>query len=341
MNTKHQGGIASPIRYSIIFRGVSRLILVTEWMNEQGIELLDHLPRPVLYDPELWADRDGLTHTAQDAEALVVRNNTRVDAALLDLCPNLRVVGRLGVGLDNIDVDACQARRVNVVYARGANAIAVVEYVMGALLYAARPWQTWAEDTKSGTWRRNMGGREVYGKTLGLVGLGDIGSRVARAARLMGMAVRAYDPHLAPFHALIADGTVTPMASVAELLAVSHTVTLHAPLRPDTYHMLNSETLAHFPDDAILINTARGGLIDENALRDRLEQGAKGSIFLDVREKEPPELPDRLAVYPNVYLTPHLAGLTEEALARTTTLVLEDVARVLTGRPPRSPVRWR
>ncbi len=310
-------------------------------MNEQGIELLDQLPRPVLYDPELWADPDALRHTAHEAEALIVRNNTRVDASLLDLCPNLQVVGRLGVGLDNIDVDACQARRVNVVYARGANAIAVVEYVLSALLYAARPWQTWVDDTKSGTWRRNMGGREVYGKTLGLVGLGDIGSRVARAARLMGMTVRAYDPHLAPFHALIADGTVTPVGSVSDLLAQSDAATLHAPLRPDTYHMLNGESLANLPDHAALINTARGGLIDERALLGRLEQGAEGPMFLDVREKEPPELPDRLALFPNVHLTPHLAGLTEEALARTTTLVLEDVARVLTGRPPRSPVRWR
>lgn len=316
------------------------MIVVSEWMDEAGLALLEQVPRSFVYEPELWSDPLRLDDLLEEAEALVVRNNTRVTAQVLDAAPFMKVVGRLGVGLDNIDLDACQARRVTVVYARGANAIAVTEYVIGAILYSVRPWIDWSHRTKQGAWQRRLGGHEAYGKTLGIVGLGDIGSRVARAARSLGLQVAVYDPHLAPFHGLVADGTVKTQSVLTELLEQSDAVTLHAPLRPDTYHLLNADTLQHIKPGALLINTARGGLIDESALLGVLEQGRLGQVFLDVRESEPPALPDPLASFPEVRLTPHLAGLTDEAVMRTTALVLEDVARVLTGRPPRSPVRF-
>lgn len=316
------------------------MILVSEWMDDQGLDLLHKIPQEFVYEPEVWSDPSRLMDLVGEAEGLVVRNNTRVTADLLDAAPDLKVVGRLGVGLDNIDLDACQTRRIIVVYARGANAIAVVEYVLSALLYAARPWIDWSQHTKQGAWQRRLGGREVHGKTLGVVGLGDIGSRVARAGRLLGMNVEAYDPHLAPFHALIADGTVTAANTLEDLLEHTDALTLHAPLRPETYHLINQATLSHMNLGSTLINTARGPLIDEAALVDQLEQQRLGHVFLDVREFEPPSLPDPLAAFPQVWVTPHLAGLTDEALARTTALVLEDVVRTLTGRPARSPVRW-
>lgn len=316
------------------------MILVSEWMDDHGLDLLRQIPDIAAYEPQAWSDPTALADLVSEADALIVRNNTRVTAGLLDQAPLLQVIGRLGVGLDNIDLDACQARRITVVYARGANAIAVVEYVLQALLYAARPWTDWAHLTKQGAWQRRLGGGEVHGKVLGIVGMGDIGSRVARASRQLGMQVLSYDPHLAPFHALIADGTVAAVNTLEELLASSDAVTLHAPLRPETYHLLDNQTLGHLKPGSILINTARGALIDEEALADQLEKQHLEHVFLDVRESEPPILPDRLAAYPQVHLTPHLAGLTNEALGRTTALVLEDVVRVLTGRPPRSPVRW-
>lgn len=316
------------------------MIVVSEWMDTKGLELLEQLPYPTRYLPDLWSDAIELADVLKHADALVVRNRTRVTAPLLQSAPRLKVVGRLGVGLDNVDVNACQDQRVMVVYARGANAIAVVEYVLGALLYGARPWLDWSQDTRRGGWQRHLGGREVHGKTLGLIGMGDIGSRVARTARFLGMTVEAYDPHLAPFHALIADGTVTPQPTLEDLLPRADVVTLHAPLRRETLGLLNSDTLPLMKPGSHLINTARGGLIDEAALVEVLAEGRLGQVFLDVRAQEPPAQPDRLAAFPNVHLTPHLAGLTEEALARTTSLVLEDVVRVLTGRPPRSPVRW-
>lgn len=317
------------------------MILVSEWMDDRGLDLLQQVPRPFVYEPEIWSDSVRLKDFLGEAEALVVRNNTRVTPDLLDAAPLLKVVGRLGVGLDNIDLDACQSRRVTVVYARGANAIPVVEYVVGALLYSMRPWIDWSHRTKQGAWQRRLGGHEVYSKALGVIGLGDIGSRVARVTRALGMHVLVYDPHLAPFHALVADGTVSPVGTLPDILQQSDVITLHAPLRPDTYHLLNADTLAHLKPGALIINTARGGLVDETALLTLLEEGQVGGAFLDVREVEPPPLPDPLATFPEVRLTPHLAGLTDEALVRTTALVLEDVIRVLTGRPPRSPVRWR
>ncbi|MCY0899152.1 MAG: hydroxyacid dehydrogenase [Firmicutes bacterium] len=316
------------------------MILVTEWLDQEGLALLEALPWPSSYEPEGWARPERLGGALPSAEALVVRNATRVTVDLLQQAPHLKVVGRLGVGLDNIDLDACQARRINVVYARGANAISVVEYVLSALLYAFRPWLQWVEETKSGTWHRHRGGREIHGKTLGIVGLGDIGSRVARAARFLGMTVEGYDPHLAPFHALIADNTVSPQASLEDLLAHADAVTLHAPLRPENVHLIDEHALAAMKPGAVLINTARGGLVDEAALVAALQANRLGPVFLDVREHEPPPQPDPLAAFTNVHLTPHLAGLTVESHLRTTSLVLEDVVRVLTGRPPRSPVRW-
>ncbi|MCY0878389.1 MAG: hydroxyacid dehydrogenase [Firmicutes bacterium] len=316
------------------------MILVTEWLDPEALALLNTLSWPNRYDPEAWQDPQRLAQHMAEAEGLVVRNATQVTAALLEAAPRLKVIGRLGVGLDNIDLEACQAHRVSVVYARGANAISVVEYVLGALLFSFRPWLTWVQETKDGFWNRSHSGRELHGKTLGVVGLGDIGSRVARAARFLGMVVEGYDPHLAPFHALIADNTVMPQASLEDLVARADAITLHAPLRPENAHLLNRDTFRALKPGAVLINTARGGLIDEAALLAALQESRLGPVFLDVREQEPPAIPDPLAAFPNVYLTPHIAGLTVESHARTTRLVLEDVVRVLTGRPPRSPVRW-
>ncbi len=316
------------------------MILIGEWMDDEGLELIRQIPRKSVYHPELWLNPQMGSDLLRDAEALIIRNNTQITEAFLNKTPHLKVIGRLGVGLDNIDLDACQRHRIIVVYARSANAIPVVEYVLQALLYGMRPWIDWSPSTKQGLWQRQLGGREIYGKTLGIVGLGDIGSRVARAAHMLGMNVESYDPHLAPFHALVADGTVTPAATLEELLEHVDALTLHAPLRADTQHLLNRTTLPLLKPDALLINTARGRLIDEAALVEELEQNHLGGAFLDVREVEPPPRPDPLAAFTRVKLTPHLAGLTKEALARTTLLVLEDVMRVLTGRPPRSPVRW-
>lgn len=295
---------------------------------------------PYLYHPELWLNPDRLAQVIGGAQALIVRNHTVITAELLDAAPTLRVIGRLGVGLDNIDLTAAAARKVIVVHAHGTNAIAVLEYVLAALLYSMRPWLDWSHQTKHGIWQRRAGGREVFGKSLGIIGMGDIGSRVARATRRLGMTVYGYDPHVAAFHPLIADGTVIASPSIDVLLGQADVVTLHAPLRPDTYHLLNADTLRHLRSGAVLINTARGALIDEKALADWLFTDHLSQVFLDVREQEPPPWPDPLARFPQVRLTPHLAGLTEEALARTATQVLTDVDRVLKGELPYCPVRW-
>jgi len=273
------------------------------------------------------------------ATAWVVRNRTPVTAPWLLKAPRLQVIGRLGVGLDNIDLAACRERGLPVVYAKSANAAAVVEYVLTALLWSVRPWIDWVPRTKAGEWNRRLGGHELFGRTLGILGLGDIGSRVARTAHQLGMRIVAYDPHVSPYHALASDGTVMLVDSLEAVLEMADAVTLHLPQNPHTWHLMNASRLERMKPQATLINTARGGLIDEQALYAVLSQGHLRHVFLDVREEEPPPEPDPLATVSRVYLTPHIAGLTEEALVRTTRLVLDDVRLVLEGKPARNVVR--
>ncbi len=313
-------------------------ILVTEFLDSLGLDLLKEAG-DVHYDPELWRDPAELKTRAQDAEALVVRNQTQVTRALLEDTP-IRVIGRLGVGLDNIDVDAAEALGKVVVVGRGANATAVAEYVLAACLHFSRQLAAVSGTTKGGRWDRTLGGWELAGKTLGIVGLGDIGQRVALRAMAFGMRVAACDPEVLGTHWLVMEGRVT-LRPLEELLAAADVVTLHVPLTSRTHHLLNAHRLKLMKPTAYLINTARGGIVDEEALWRVLQEERLAGAALDVREQEPPREPDALAGDDRVLLTPHIAGLTAEARQRTSRLVAEDVVRVLNGQAPRARVAGR
>lgn len=317
------------------------MILVSEWMPADDILRMQRLCHRIRYCPDLGADPDRLAVNVKDALALVVRNQTRVTERLLAAAPNLKVVGRLGVGYDNLDLSALAARQIPVVYAKGANAVAVTEYVIGALLAVCRPWRDWIGDTRQGQWNRYRPGRELGGSTLGVVGAGDIGARVIRAARALGCHVLAYDPRLLFTDALFSEGWALRVDRLEDLLAASDFVTLHAPATQATHHLIDASRLSAMKAGAWLINTARGSLVDERALEDAVRAGHLGGAVLDVRHPEPPTLPDPLAVFPNVWLTPHLAGLTPSALSRAGTMVLDDILRVLAGQEPRCPLRPR
>lgn len=313
------------------------MILVTEWLDDQGQSLLGALNLGVRYAPQLWADDRAVELQVSEASALIVRNRTQVNAALIARSPRLKVVGRLGSGLDNIDMEACYDRGIDVVYARSANAISVVEYVLQAILYDRRPWIDWSHLAKGGLWQRDLGGHEVHGQVLGIVGLGDIGARVARAAHSLGMRVVGFDPHLPPYHALVAESIVRRATSLEDLLREADYVTLHVPAKPGTHHMLNHDTLKALKPGSVIINAARGSLIDEAELLRTIRSGRVRRAFLDVRAEEPPEAQDALSQDERVIVSPHIAGLTVEAQARTSHLVIEDVLRVLGGKPPVSP----
>lgn len=292
----------------------------------------------VVYGEDLWRRPDELYAQLADADALIVRNQTQVRDELLAAGPGLKVVGRLGVGLDNIDLAAARARGAQVVFARSANAVAVAEYVFAAMFAAARRLAEATADTRAGGWdRQRFTGGELYGKTLGIVGLGDIGGRLARRAQAFGMQTIAADPQVNASSLVVAEFGVR-LVTLDELLAAADFVSLHIPLVPATRQLINAERLAMMKPGAWLINTARGGVVDEAALAAALRAGRPGGAALDVRASEPPGANDPLAELPNVILTPHVAGITAEANRRTATMVVDDVLRVLRGERPLNPV---
>ena len=307
------------------------MIIVTEFLPSPGPELLAASGRAVTSDATLWRDTSRLHSLLADAEALIVRNQTQVNAELLDAAPHLRVVGRLGVGLDNIDVKAARERNIIVTAGRNANAIAVAEYVMAAMLHYSRNLAAADASVRAGAWdRQRFGGTELWGRTLGLIGVGEIGRRVAKRAEAFGMHVIGYDPWVGPYDYAPMEQDIT-LLSLDNVLTRSDVVSLHVPLLPATHHLINAEKLAMMQSHALLINSSRGGIVDEGALLDALTKGQLRQAVLDVREIEPPSADDPLRACSAVVLTPHVAGLTAEAQERTSQLVVSDVLHVLDG----------
>ena len=306
------------------------MIVVSEMLAQPGPQMLEASGHTVMLDPTLWNNPARLHALLVEAEALIVRNQTRVTAQLLDAAPRLRVVGRLGVGLDNIDLAAARKRNITVTAARNANAIAVAEYVMAAMLHTARNLSAANASVRSGTWDRTLGGTELWGRTVGLIGVGEIGRRVAKRAQAFGMRVIGYDPLVGPYDFAPAEQDIT-LLPLDEVLANADVISLHVPLIPATHHLINEERLAQMRPGAVLINTARGGIVDELALLDALNAGQLQHAFLDVREIEPSPPDDPLRSCASTVLTPHIAGLTAEAQERTSRLVINDVLQVLAG----------
>lgn len=307
------------------------MIVVTELLSPPGPALLAASGQRIITDAHLWRDTERLLAIIHDAEALIVRNQTQVTAQLLDAAPRLRVIGRMGVGLDNIDLVAARTHHVAVTAARNANAIAVAEYVLAAMLQVTRNLSAADASVRAGEWNRiHFGGTELWGHTLGLIGVGEIGRRVATRAQAFGMHVVGYDPLVGPYDFAPAEQGITLLA-LDEVLAQADVLSLHVPLLPTTRHLINAERLARMQPHAMLINTSRGGIIDETALLHALNTGQLYRAVLDVREVEPPPQDDPLRSCDAVLLTPHVAGLTAEAQERTAHLVIADVLRVLAG----------
>ena len=306
-------------------------IVISEFLDETAIASILK-GRDVLYDPKL-VDEPARLHAAlKDARAIVVRNRTQVRGALLDAAPQLCVVGRLGVGLDNIDMDACKARGIEVFPATGANDIAVAEYVIAAAMILVRRAYASSADVAAGLWPRGaLIGGEVYGKTLGLVGYGAIARMTAARARALGMEIAAYDPYLPASDAHWSGVRSLPLHA---LLAEADIVSLHTPLTKETRHMIGAAAIAGMKRSAILINAARGGVVDEGALASALKEGRIAGAALDVFEEEPlgPASGAKFAGLNNVVLTPHIAGVTEESNVRVSRVTLENVATALARR---------
>jgi len=303
-------------------------IVITEFMDEAAIHA-SFAGRDVLYDPKLVDDPARLVASLRESRALIVRNRTQVRGALLASAVRLEVVGRLGVGLDNIDVRACETRGIAVYPATGANDLSVAEYVItAALMLLRRAWFATAR-VAAGEWPRTESmGRELAGKRLGLVGYGAIARVTARMARDLGMSVAAYDPLLSDDHPAWAGAL---RQALPDLLSTSDVVSLHVPLTDATRNMLDATAIAGMKPGAILINAARGGVVDEAALCASLRAGQLGGAALDVFAREPVDATSgaQFAGVPNLILTPHIAGVTEESNVRVSAVIAEAVARHL------------
>ena len=304
-------------------------IVVSEFMDEDAIR--DRLAgHDVLYDPTLVDRPDDLKAALAGARALVVRNRTQVRQDLLAAAPRLVAVGRLGVGLDNIDVPACEARGLAVYPAIGANDVSVAEYVIATAMILLRGAYSATAEVAAGGWPRArlVGGREISGKRLGLVGFGSIAREVARRADALGMTVCAHDPHLPAAHPAWRQpwGSVERIGLDA-LLACADVVSLHVPLTPETRSLIDANRLDRCRPTCVLINAARGGVVDEAALAAALKAGRLGGAALDVFGEEPlsPGNGAVLAGCPNLILTPHVAGVTAEANIRVSRMVAEAI----------------
>jgi (S)-sulfolactate dehydrogenase len=307
-------------------------IVISEFMDEAAVAMLA-AHHATEYDRDLVDRREELKAKLVDADALIVRNRTQVNVELLAAAPRLRVVGRLGVGLDNIDVAACTARDIAVIPATGANALAVAEYVIGAAMVLLRGTYFATADVAAGKWPRAAlsSGREIAGKTLGIVGFGGIGRLTGRLGRALGMRVIGCDAELAADDAVWRDEGVEPRTLDA-LLAQSDVLTLHVPLVPATRNLIDARRIAAMKPGAILVNTARGGVVDEAAVAGALSSGRLGGAALDVFEKEPPPAGSPLAGCPNLLLTPHIAGVTAESNERVSSMIAERVIEALATR---------
>ena len=304
-------------------------IVITEFMDETAVASLRTVFN-VVYDPRLVDDAARLMAEVLDADAVIVRNRTQVRGDLLAACVQATAIGRLGVGLDNIDVAACEARGMQVIPATGANALAVAEYVIGTAMVLRRGVYLSSAAVASGTWPRPAlsNGREIFGTCLGLVGFGGIGRLTARLAQGLGMAVMAHDLMVAVDSPVWAE-TGVQCASFEDLLSQADVVSLHVPFTPGTANMLSAERIAGMKRGAIVINTSRGGIADEVAVVAALREGRLGGAAFDVFESEPLGAGSAWEGCPNAILTPHVAGVTAESNVRVSTLIAAAVARAL------------
>ena len=305
-------------------------ILITDGLDASAQAVL----ASCTVDDRAGISADDLAKIIPDYHALIVRGRTKVVGPLLAVATKLKVVGRAGVGVDNIDLKAAKQRGVTVVNAPVSTTLAVAELTFGLLLALVREIPRADASMKQGGWiKKELEGAELYGKTLGILGMGRIGSEVAQRARAFGMQVLGSDPLLTPEQ--VRERGAEPV-SRDELLARSDFLSLHLPLTPETRGMLDTEQFAKMKDGARLVCAARGGIIDEPSLLAALESGKIAGAALDVFVSEPPVSAD-LVKHPRLIATPHIGAQTAEAQSRAATDIASEVLNALEGKP----LRWK
>ncbi len=304
-------------------------VLITEALAERGVELLK---KDFEVDVVLGMSPEELLERIGPYDGLIIRSATKVTAEVIDRAENLKAIGRAGIGVDNIDIEAASKKGILVANAPESNTIAAAEHTLALMLAAARRIPAADYSLRGGEWKRSaFQGVEVAEKTLGLIGLGHVGSIVARGALGMRMRVLAYDPYVSEDR--MRDMNVARAESVDEVLEQSDFVSLHVPRTPQTMGMVNEVALEKMKPSAYLINVARGGIVDETALYNALKEGQIAGAALDVFREEP-TIDSPLFALPNVVVTPHLGASTVEAQDRAGVTAADQVARALRGQVP-------
>jgi D-3-phosphoglycerate dehydrogenase / 2-oxoglutarate reductase len=306
-------------------------LLITDGLDERGHSILRASAET---DDKNGISAEDLVNVIGDYDGLIVRGRTRVTAAVLDAASRLKVVGRAGVGVDNIDLDAAKKHNVAVVNAPTSTTIAVAELAFSLLLALAREIPRGDASMKQGSWiKKELEGVELSGKTLGVIGYGRIGTEVGRRAAAFGMNVVVYDPNVSEEE--LTHGDAEPV-SLQDLFAWSDFLSLHLPLNVQTRDLIGRSEFSQMKDGVRIVSTARGGIIDEAALLDALNEGKVAGAALDVFTKEPPGLTE-LVSHPRVIATPHIGAQTAEAQSRAAEDIAAEVLAALQGKP----LRWR
>jgi len=307
-------------------------VLVTDSIDKAGVELLEEIAE---VEVETGLPPEELKKRIRDADALMIRSATKVTADVIDAAKKLKVIGRAGVGVDNVDLKAATRKGILVVNAPESSSITVAEHAMGLILALARKIPPASSSLKDGKWeKKRFMGVELRGKNLGVVGLGRIGSQVVIRAKGFGMNILGYDPYVSEDYARELG---IELLELDELLKRSDMVSLHVPKTKDTENFIGEKELAKMKKGAYLINASRGGIIDEEALFKALESGRLGGAALDVFNKEPPSESPLLKLE-NVIATPHLGASTEEAQRNAAVITAEEIRKVLLNKTPKNVV---
>ncbi|AFG34482.1 hydroxyacid dehydrogenase [Fervidobacterium pennivorans subsp. shakshaketiis] len=297
-------------------------IHINDPLDKQATERLKSVPGVELTSEHL--EKEELLKIMPEIEVLIVRSATKVTADIIEAGTKLKIIGRAGTGLDNIDVKAAEAKGIKVINTPGANSISVAELTIGLMIACSRHIARGTIDLKNGKWtKKELEGHELFGRTVGIIGFGNIGREVAKRLLAFDMKILAYDPFVKE-----TDMNVK-MVDLDTLYKESDYITIHVPLTPETKNLINKETFSKMKDGVIIINAARGGIIDEAALYEALVNGKVYAAGLDVFEVEPPtdELRQKLLALPNVVATPHIGASTFEAQERVGMLLVERLIK--------------
>lgn len=309
-------------------------ILISDKLGQAGLDRLDQMD-DMSYDMIVGMSKEELMAKLPEYDALIIRSDTRPDADVIAAGTKLKVIGRAGIGVDNVDLAAATEHGVKVMNTPHANSTATAEQTMALMLAIARHTVPAHNSVSAGEWNRSQYvGIELAEKTLGVIGFGYIGRLVARRAKAFGMHILAYDPYVPKEHAISMGAR---LVSLPELLAQSDFITLHSVVTPETTNMINPETISQMKDGMIIVNVARGKLIDEAALAEALQSGKVAAAALDVYWKEPPQ-DNPLIGLPNVLHTPHLGASSREAQTRVGVEMVEQIADALRGKEWRNVV---